>query len=156
MGRQWTEIETFRTPAQHRRKIQGLGNNPQPIVKRVKPPKSKKKRARLDKAGNGTSSLSARMQALGYRLYVDYLASPHWLDVRQRWKAANLFKGWVCHCYGCDSREGLSLHHRTYERVGREELSDLVLVCVDCHKRIHQLERRGMLLDEATRKVAGH
>jgi hypothetical protein len=152
----WNTLETFRTPEQHRRKIQGLGNSAKPIVKRVKPPKSKKKRARLDKLENGTSSLQSRLHLLGYRVYVDYLASPHWLDVKARWKAGNLFKGWVCHSYGCDSREGLSLHHWTYERLGSEDLSDLILVCRDCHQHIHRLERRGMALDEATKKVAKH
>jgi hypothetical protein len=152
----WNTLETFRTPEQHRRKIQGLGSSAKPIVQRVKPPKSRKKRARLDKLANGTSSLQARLYLLGYRVYVDYLASPHWLDVKARWKAGNLFKGWVCHSYGCDSREGLSLHHWTYERLGSEDLSDLILVCRDCHQHIHRLERRGMALDEATKKVANH
>ncbi|MDB5531541.1 MAG: hypothetical protein JWR51_4644 [Devosia sp.] len=154
MGRQWTEIETFRTPAQHRRKIQGLGNSPKPIVQRVKPPKSKKKRAKLARIeAEGTSSLQARLYVLGYRVYADYLASPHWLDVRARWKAGNLFKGWVCHSLGCDGKGELSLHHWTYARLGNEQLSDLILVCRDCHQHIHRLERRGLPLDEATTKV---
>lgn len=151
----WNTVETFRTPEQHRRKIQGLGHSLKPIVKRVKPPRSKKKRVRLDKLESGTASLQARMHLLGFRVYVDYLASPHWQDVRTRWKAANMFKGWVCHSFGCDSKEGLSLHHWTYERLGREELSDLILVCTACHKRIHGMERRGVPLDEATFKVTG-
>jgi len=146
-------VDLVRTPEQHRKIIQPPRVHAKVLPTRVKPPKSKKKRARLDKASNGTLSLQARMHALGFRLYVDYLASPHWLDVKQRWKAGNLFKGWVCHTFGCDSREGLSLHHWTYERIGREELSDLILVCRDCHSHIHRLERRGMPLDEATMKV---
>lgn len=136
-------VVVFRTPEQHRAIIQPHVE-PKPVaLPKPKLPKSRKKRARLDKCGNGTSSLSARMNMLGMRLYSEYLASAHWAGVRMRWKASNMFKGWVCHSYGCDSRDGLSLHHWTYERVGREELSDLMLVCRDCHKRIHQLERRG-------------
>lgn len=93
------------------------------------------------------------MHMLGYRCYPDYLASPHWLDVKERWKASNMFKGWTCHSFGCVRDGRLSLHHWTYERMGREELSDLILVCDDCHTRIHNLERKGMALDEATRFV---
>lgn len=145
-------IVVVRTPEQHRSIIQPVQaaelNRTTP-----KPRKSRTKRVRLAKAGNGTSSLSARMLALGYRTYSHYLASPHWLDVKQRWKAGNLFKGWVCHSFGCDGREGLSLHHWTYERIGREDLNDLILVCRDCHTKIHALERRGMPLDEATKKI---
>jgi hypothetical protein len=36
-----------------------------------------------------------------------------------------------------------SLHHMTYERVGQEQLSDLVLLCVGCHTTVHALEKRG-------------
>lgn len=148
-------IVIVRTPEQHRAIIQPAKVNPLPVVAEVpKPPKSRKKKARLPKQ-TGTSSLQARMHLLGYRVYADYLASPHWTDVRSRWRAGNLFKGWVCHSYGCDSKDGLSLHHWTYERLGREELSDLILVCTACHKRIHGMERRGVPLDEATFKVTG-
>lgn len=146
-------IVVFRTPEQHRAIIQ-------PVVKATplaepKFPRSRAKRVRLSKCGNGTSSLSARMLALGVKKYADYLATAHWLDVKARWKASSLFRGWVCSSNGCDSRKGLSLHHWTYERVGNEELTDLVLVCEDCHKRIHHIERRGTDLREATRRVTG-
>lgn len=146
-------IVVFRTPEQHRAIIQ-----PQVVAKPIaepkfKQPKSRARRVRLANAGNGTSSLSARMLSLGYRKYADYLLTAHWFDVKARWKASNMFKGWSCHSIGCDSRVGLSLHHWTYERVGREELSDLILVCRECHQRIHRLERRGMPLDAATKTV---
>jgi len=149
-------LVVVRTPEQHRAIIQPTKGAHPPSVVVLKPPESHKKKARLLKiANNGTSSLQARMHLLGYRVYADYLASPHWLDVRSRWRAGNLFKGWVCHSYGCDSKDGLSLHHWTYERLGCEDLSDLILVCTACHKRIHGMERRGMPLDEATFKVTG-
>lgn len=149
-------IVVFRTPEQHRAIIQPPVEAKPIAEPKFKLPRSRAKRVRLAKAGNGTSSLSARMMALGMRKYAEYLATAHWLDVKARWKASNMFKGWVCHSYGCDSKKGLSLHHWTYERVGREELSDLVLVCRKCHERIHKLERRGMDLAAATRLVAGH
>jgi hypothetical protein len=30
------------------------------------------------------------------------------------------------------------VHHLTYERVGYEDLDDLVSVCEDCHETVHQ------------------
>lgn len=30
----------------------------------------------------------------------------------------------------------LDVHHLTYDRFGREELDDLVLLCRDCHKEV--------------------
>ncbi len=163
-------ILVVRTPEQHRAIIQPTRRDkdqeppkrrarkshpPKQVSKRVgpRPPRSRAKRKRLANATTGTSSIYARMYALGYRSYADYLASPHWLDVKERWKASNLFKGWACHSFGCASKGYLSLHHWTYERFGNEQLTDLILVCEDCHRHIHSLERKGMSLEEATARV---
>lgn len=161
-------ILIVRTPEQHRAIIQpkrreqetpkrgsGKSHPPKQVSKREgpRPPRSRAKRKRLSNLSNGTSSVGGRMQLLGFRRYVDYLASPHWLDVKDRWKASNMFKGWCCHSVGCVSDQRLSLHHWTYERLGREELTDLILVCENCHSHIHSLERGGMTLEDATRRV---
>jgi len=37
-------------------------------------------------------------------------------------------------CERCSLRKPLELHHRTYERLGRELMSDLLLLCSNCHK----------------------
>lgn len=37
----------------------------------------------------------------------------------------------------------IQLHHTTYERVGRELLTDLTPLCARCHALVHVLERRG-------------
>jgi len=79
-------VETFRTPEEHRARIQSVAEVVKPgAVKKAKPRKLRKKRAkRADVKADGTSSLQARLHVLGYRVYVDYLASPHWLDVKAR------------------------------------------------------------------------
>jgi 5-methylcytosine-specific restriction endonuclease McrA len=51
-------------------------------------------------------------------------------------------------CERCPSTFELDLHHKTYERLGREQLSDLELLCKACHKiadaeRMAQGERRS-------------
>lgn len=42
-------------------------------------------------------------------------------------------------CRDCGAR-GTDVHHQTYERVGNEHLSDLVLLCGRCH-RMKKMER---------------
>jgi hypothetical protein len=39
--------------------------------------------------------------------------------------------------------ENVHLHHTTYDRIGQEELTDLIALCPKCHADVHTLERRG-------------
>lgn len=39
----------------------------------------------------------------------------------------------------------LDVHHRTYERLGKERLSDVAAVCRFCHDLIHAAERTSGL-----------
>lgn len=105
--------------------------------------------------GIGTSTLPRRLSWLGYHKYSDYLKSVHWLSIREKWFSSDRYKGHFCHAKECDERFGLSLHHRTYVRLGCEEVGDLVLVCKSCHHAIHSLERMGMNLQQATRIICG-
>lgn len=103
----------------------------------------------------GTSSIGARLRRIGLTSYKDYLASERWTSMRKRWYASPQYKGAVCSTVDCDTKHGLALHHMTYERLGKEDVADLVLVCADCHKTIHMIEKTGVPLLEATRKVLG-
>lgn len=70
--------------------------------------------------------------------YDAYLRSDHWRGMR----TAKLFldgdyddSGKVM-CSSCDGRfgpSGIEIHHNTYERIGCERLSDLVICCGVCH-----------------------
>lgn len=80
-----------------------------------------------------------RLNTLGFETYVAYLASEHWADVRRRYWESRLPK--CCHGCGASSRP-LDLHHRTYKRLGGEYLTDLILVCRNCHRDIHQYEQK--------------
>lgn len=84
--------------------------------------------------------LSKRLQRLGLS-YRAYLASPHWRDTRMRFfgseYAARTVQGELC-CELCRaSNVRLSVHHRIYDRLGKEWLADLVSVCDRCHRAIH-------------------
>jgi 5-methylcytosine-specific restriction endonuclease McrA len=65
--------------------------------------------------------------------FVDYwavLASDGWAV---RAKAAKRRAGFKCQvCNGVEG--GLQAHHRTYERLGREDDADLTVLCAVCHE----------------------
>jgi len=70
--------------------------------------------------------------------YAEYLQSPQWQETRRRFWASRYPK----RCHAC-SRDDvpLDLHHRTYKRLGRERLSDLILLCRSCHDETHVVAR---------------
>lgn len=70
-----------------------------------------------------------------YDDYISYIHSNRWID-----KKHSLWLARDHDCSICKKllTEKLSvLHHRTYKRLGREELGDLVFLCHDCHHKIH-------------------
>jgi hypothetical protein len=67
------------------------------------------------------------------RDYENHLLSPGWKSLR---KLILNRSGGVCEREGCD-RMAVHIHHLTYERLGREDLSDLLALCFDCHNEIH-------------------
>jgi 5-methylcytosine-specific restriction endonuclease McrA len=72
--------------------------------------------------------------------YGDYLHSPGW---RARVEAAIDRAGGRCQVCNADRwLARLDVHHRTYERLGREEPGDLTVLCRDCHRLFHE---RGKL-----------
>lgn len=73
------------------------------------------------------------LKCLPRALYRAYIESEDWRDVRARYRASRLPK---C-CVACGATTGLELHHATYERLGRERLTDLRPLCGDCHERVH-------------------
>lgn len=81
-----------------------------------------------------------KLTALGYSDYDEYLKSVHWHRLRRVARAVLVYQ-----CATCLSEDsGLHLHHKTYERLGNEEVTDLVWLCPTCHTDIHVLERRGL------------
>lgn len=64
-------------------------------------------------------------------IYNVYLQSEHWKNFRnETLKKRNK-------CEKCNSKENLCLHHLTYERLGHETQEDIMVLCNDCHKKIH-------------------
>ena len=65
--------------------------------------------------------------------YKEYLKSGEWKFLKDRkLKQVNYT------CEGCGEKHRvLDLHHRTYERIGMELLSDLQVLCRECHDIVH-------------------
>lgn len=81
--------------------------------------------------------------------YEAYIASPEWKAVRKRYKEEREWK-----CYVCGKTEGLHLHHKTYYRLGREKLEDLVPLCPAHHLAAHALvDAKRCKLKAAHRKL---
>jgi 5-methylcytosine-specific restriction endonuclease McrA len=66
--------------------------------------------------------------------YADYLRSYHWLKMRQYSLLRAGFR-----CQQCERDDGrLDVHHRSYDRLGKEHEDDLVVLCGDCHAVEHR------------------
>lgn len=65
--------------------------------------------------------------------YDTYMSSKEWYNLKGRHKAAGL----ASQCLSCSRTDKLTLHHRTYKRFGNEDLTDLIPLCWECHKSVH-------------------
>ena len=89
--------------------------------------------------------------------YKLYLRSPEWQVTRER---ALVF--WDRRCATCFATNNLQVHHRTYKRLGSEQLNDLIVLCDDCHSKFHktlhrscQIETIQSVLGRVSAKVFG-
>lgn len=76
-------------------------------------------------------------KATGYK---EYLKTDHW---RQR--RIDIYRICDRKCQLCGKSLDLpdaNVHHKTYDHVGNELDSDLVLLCQECHKKVHGIETR--------------
>lgn len=69
--------------------------------------------------------------------YDEYLKTSAWLARRKQSLQA---AGWKCQVCGTADRP-LEVHHNSYDRLGHENETDLVVLCGDCHSRHHGTER---------------
>jgi 5-methylcytosine-specific restriction endonuclease McrA len=68
-----------------------------------------------------------------------YLRSPLWRLRRRIWIARAGGR-----CQRCGSRRRLTIHHRTYRRLGHERRTDVTVLCSDCHRRQHDRHPRPL------------
>lgn len=87
--------------------------------------------------------------------YDRYINSSAWAKKRQQYWTKY---GYSCKAVGCDVVTGLHVHHHTYERLGKEWLTDLIGLCEEHHHAVHDLydrERPKVSLRRATEVVTG-
>jgi len=93
-------------------------------------------------------SFANKLKKLGFASYEDYIMSPHWRAKRAEYFASDLPK----ECLGC-GRVPVYLHHRTYTRLSREQLLDLIPLCKNCHCRVHEYEKTHKTNINGTHKI---
>ena len=71
--------------------------------------------------------------------YQAYMGSEEW-----RKRADRVLIFWKNACAICSTTKCLHVHHRTYERLGDELLTDLLPLCENCHKLFHEKLGRSM------------
>lgn len=88
------------------------------------------------KATNARTGLEEFLEAQYRRTmpYQDYLKTDWWQQFRQfALKRAN-YRCQICN----GTTGGLNVHHRTYERRGFEEPTDVIVLCRNCHEMFHR------------------
>ena len=69
--------------------------------------------------------------------YVQYLKTKHWALLRK----LMVSKDTVCAMCGAKT-ENMQIHHISYDRIGHENKeTDLIVLCSECHKKIHADEK---------------
>jgi|TARA_Y100000310_G_scaffold191013_1_gene191012 5-methylcytosine-specific restriction endonuclease McrA len=75
--------------------------------------------------------------------YSEYIVSPEWHAIRElRFQKDNYT------CQKCGAKNELRGHHLTYERLGHEDIGDIITWCARCHNDDHYFDR-----PEATREM---
>jgi hypothetical protein len=82
------------------------------------------------------ATLVARLKRLGMS-YSEYLSSEHWRDLKRQYRRSHLPQD----CMGCEATH-VQYHHRTYNRLGHELLTDIMPLCGKCHKEVHDYEKK--------------
>lgn len=77
--------------------------------------------------------MTDQLERDGFASYGAYLRSSAWRVRRDAALARALSR-----CQVCNGDQGLNVHHRTYERIGRELESDLTVLCRSCHELFHE------------------
>ena len=86
--------------------------------------------------------------------YKNYIRSKEWARKKADFRGCGLNTGG---CYVCGCSENLQQHHKTYKRLGKERLTDLILLCQSCHRDVHIVAKKSesisMTLWSASRRV---
>lgn len=69
-----------------------------------------------------------------------YYQSAHWKRTARKRKKIDNYT-----CQKCGAKSNLHTHHKNYKRLYSEKMSDLVTLCADCHRKLHEKNKRYKL-----------
>jgi hypothetical protein len=73
--------------------------------------------------------------------YIAYITSTEWQLKKEE---AYSYHGKVClACF--DSENSIDIHHKTYSRFEKEDMTDLIPLCRSCHAKVHDIHRSATL-----------
>jgi len=72
--------------------------------------------------------------------YDTYITSDEWYENPVRKLRVHKADG---KCELCSSNNHPEVHHITYENLGKEEYSDIILLCRECHEHTHKVAGKG-------------
>jgi hypothetical protein len=80
--------------------------------------------------------------------YKEFLKSDYWVIFREQARKIFQYK-----CWFCGSQKNLNLHHTRYykttlgksKKIAKNNLRWFLLVCNDCHKNIHKIQKENKL-----------
>jgi len=84
------------------------------------------------KAPNSYQLFYDGLRGMGFKNYDEYLASDTWKAFREWYRTSRMPQL----CVVCRS-SNVVLHHWKYERVGQEELTDVMPLCDEHHSKLH-------------------
>jgi hypothetical protein len=87
-------------------------------------------------AYTGWTVVAVYMSSRPKVVYATYIRSAEWQAVRERYRASKMPQA----CVVCGKWQ-VELHHRTYIRLGRERLTDLMPLCREHHKEAHRIRQ---------------
>jgi hypothetical protein len=75
-----------------------------------------------------------------YVPYKDYISGSTWAYKRQAIRNVHSALG-TDYCAACHTDQNLDVHHLTYERLGKEHVDDVCLLCRPCHEVLHAIQK---------------
>lgn len=73
------------------------------------------------------------------KAYIDYLKSKRWANKREA-----VFAHYGRRCYACRTKSGpFHVHHLSYSKLFNEPVSDLIPLCVPCHREVTRIYKRN-------------
>ena len=85
------------------------------------------------------SKIKQKTTKFTWNKYLMYLKSEKWHKKRF---AKGFQVGFICEKCGKYSKDAFEIHHKTYIRVLKEPLTDLMFLCPTCHSLIEVEKRR--------------